>query len=50
MDQEDNLLKKNPVIEILVERSLDFYMNVARGGAPDDKKPSDSSSPSIIIP
>jgi len=50
MDQEDNLLQKNPVIEFLVERSLDFYMNVAQGGPPEDKKPTESSSPSIIIP
>ncbi len=50
LDLEDRLLRKNPVIEFFLERSLDFYMKQISAGTPDIKTPKDVSSPSIIIP
>lgn len=49
MDQEDTALRKNPVIEFLLERSLDFYTKAMKE-AGDDQNLAEESSSRIILP
>lgn len=49
LGEEDSILKKNAVIEFLLERSLDFYMNAIKEKADDESQKQDSSS-GIILP
>jgi len=49
MNEEVTLLKRNPVIEFLFDRSVDFYMDKIKGIA-DEKTPGDDSSPRITLP
>ena len=48
-DQESTILKANPVIETLLERSLAFYTKAMEGGDPEQNQERDESSP-IILP
>jgi len=50
IEPQNSVPQKNSVIEFLLKRSLDYYMNLIRGGASRDKQPVESSAPSIIIP
>ena len=49
MGEKGSILKTNPVIEFLMERSLDFYMHVIKERADDEGRNKDSSS-GIILP
>jgi len=49
MGEKESILKTNPVIEFLMERSLDFYMHVIKERADDEGRNKDSSS-GIILP
>ena len=48
-DQESTILKANPVIETLLERSLAFYTKAMEEGDPEQVQEGDESSP-IILP
>ena len=50
LDQKDNFLQKSPVIEFLVDRSLNFYMKPVQEGVPENKEAEDTSASSIILP
>jgi hypothetical protein len=47
--EKDSILKTNPVIEFLLERSLDFYMDAIKEKAGDESQKQDPSS-GIILP
>jgi hypothetical protein len=49
MDQENSILRKNPVIQLLLDRSLDFYMDKIQEMAGEEKQ-GDDSAPGIILP
>ena len=49
MDQEGTILRKNPVIQLLLDRSLDFYMDKVQETA-SEKGQRDGSTPGIILP
>ncbi len=49
MGEKDSVIKMNPVIEFLLERSLDFYFNVMKEAA-DEKDLKQDSSSGIILP
>jgi hypothetical protein len=49
LGEEDSILKKNAVIEFLLERSLDFYMNAIKEKADDESQRQDPPS-GIILP
>jgi hypothetical protein len=49
MDQENTILRKNPVIQLLLDRSLDFYMDKIQEMAGEEKQ-GDASAPGIILP
>ena len=49
MDQEGTILRKNPVIQLLLDRSLDFYMDKVQEAA-SEKEQRNGSAPGIIIP
>lgn len=49
VEQENTVLRKNPVIKFLLERSLDFYTNAMKESW-DDQKQKEESSSRIILP
>jgi len=49
MDQEDTILRKNPVIEFLLQRSLNFYGNMIKETGENQDREKGSSS-RIILP
>ncbi|UCF82044.1 MAG: hypothetical protein JSV50_12600 [Desulfobacteraceae bacterium] len=50
LDEEDTILRKNPVIEFLLERSMDFYMNLVGEKDAEDETLDSETSPRIILP
>lgn len=52
MDEDDTILRKNPVIEFLVHRSLDYYTDLLEEEAWEEERESllESPSPGIITP
>ena len=50
LDEEDTILRKNPVIESLLERSMDFYMNLAGEKDAEDETLESDDSPRIVLP
>ena len=50
MDEEDTILRKNPLIEFLLERSMDFYMNLAGEKDVEDEPVESETSPRIVLP
>jgi len=49
LDEKDSTLKTNPVVEFLLDRSIDFYMNIIKEESDDEGRKKDSSS-GIILP
>jgi hypothetical protein len=49
MGEQCTVLRTNPVIEFLLDRSLDFYMDASKDRVDDEDQRADSS-PSIILP
>ena len=47
--QKETILKMNPVIEFILERSLDFYMDRLEK-TEDEEQPEDKDTQRIIIP
>ena len=50
LKEQDTVFMKNPVIEFLLERSLDFYTNLIKNEIGGDKTSLDSPSQRIILP
>ena len=51
LDEEDTILRKNMVVEFLLERSMQYYMDLAgKEEGPEDETLEPDDSPSIILP
>jgi hypothetical protein len=50
LDEEDTFLRKNIVIEFLLERSMHFYMDLAGKEGAEDEIAEPHDSPRIIVP
>lgn len=50
LDEEDTILRKNMVIEFLLERSMQYYMDLAAEEGAEDEVLEPDDSPRIILP
>jgi hypothetical protein len=50
LDEEDTILRKNMVVEFLLERSMQYYMDLAGKESAEDETLEPDDSPRIILP
>ncbi len=50
LDEEDTILRKNMVVEFLLERSMQYYMDLAAEEGAEDEVLEPDDSPRIILP
>ena len=50
LDEEDTILRKNMVVEFLLERSMQYYMDLAAEEGAEDENLEPDDSPRIILP
>ncbi|MDY6973127.1 MAG: hypothetical protein SV775_12460 [Thermodesulfobacteriota bacterium] len=50
LDEEDSIIRMNPVIEFLLERSIALHMELSDKRVAEEETPLDVSSPRIVLP